>query len=379
MNVLIEVRGEFDWKGYFMKRILFALLTMSLLMLVGVSAWGAQAAQSDVKTISVDSKASMVRLSPDDHTLAVFNNAIIYDEAPSADLIAITLMDTTGDTIGTLSGHTDWVTDAAFNSDGSKLVSLHRNGDLILWDVAARKMIKTIETFTLGGSWVQFLKDDHTVLFRAGQFVVGTLDTDNGAVTHLYGRHIDSYQEFSDTYTQFPGQGDISFVAAAVSPDGQWLVTSTQNDEVILWDTQTGTMDTLRPPSEQFAQLSIRSFVFSPDSKQFTYFDQGDKKMHVWDIATKAELGAFVGGGVSFAVAPDGNHLAWADRETRSIYWVDASTSDTPTKLVTLPDTEQVAPLVTSLAFTSDGKQLVVGGLFAEEGENQIYIINLAS
>jgi WD40 repeat protein len=372
-----------------MNRILFALTTVSLLMLVGVSALWAQgatatqemlASQSDVRTISVDSKASMVRLSPDDHTLAVYNNAIIYDEAPSADLIVITLMDMqTGKTIGTLGGYSDWVTDAAFNSNGSKLATFHRNGDLILWDVAAKKMIKTIQTYTIGGSWLQFLSDDKTILFRAGEFVIGTLDTESGAITHLYGRHIDTYQEFSDTYTQFPGRGDISFAAAAASPDSHWLLTSTQNDEVIRWDMQTGKMDTLRHPSEHYGLFSIRNLVFSPDGKQFAYFDQSDKKMHVWDIARKVEQGTYDGGGASFAISPDGNHLAWGDRATSSIYLVDASTSDAPTKLVALPETQQVAPTVTSLAFTSDGKQLVVGGLFADEGENQIYIINLAS
>jgi WD40 repeat protein len=347
---------------------------------LGAANLSAQEAQPSIKKISVASKASMVRLSPDDHTVAVFNNFAIYNEPPSADLVAITLIDlTTGETIGTLSGYADWVTSVAFTADGSKLASLHRNGDLILWDVAAKKLIRTITTPALGGSPIQFLNDDKTVVMRVGEFWLGALDTDSGAITHLYGRHIDTYDDFSENYTQYPKRGDITFSAFGASPDGHWLVASTQNDEVIAWDMQSGELVALRKPSEKFGLFSIRNFIFSPDGNQLTYFDQSDKKMHVWDIAKQTEQGTYEGGSVSFAVAPDGNRLAWADRNTRSIYLVDASGTDAPTKLVELPETQEVVPIVTSLAFTSDGKQLIVGGLFADEGANEIYVFDLAS
>ena len=360
-----------------MKRILWVVLLAGLLAL-SVGAVAAQATHATVRPIPVESKTSMMKLSPDDHTLAVFNNALIYDEAPTPDLIAITLIDLeSGDPIDSLSGYSDWVTDVAFNSDGSKLVSFHRNGDLNVWDMNTKTLIKTIPTYTYGGSWVQFLHDDKTVLYRAGEFVIGMLDTETGAITHLFGRHIDSYQEFSDTYTQFPGRGDIGFVAAAVSPDGRKLVASTQNDEVILWDIAHGNEVTLRPPSEKFGLFSIRGFAFSPDGAQVAYFDQGDQKMHVWDVAKRKELGTLDGGSISFAASPDGTQLAWADRETNSIYLIDTAISTEATKLAELPATTKVAPTA-SLAFTSDAKQIVVGGLFASEEDNALYVIDLA-
>jgi WD40 repeat protein len=311
----------------------------------------------------------------------VFGNAIIYDEAPTADLIPIQLFDlTSGEMIGTLSGYSDWVMDAAFTSDGKTLASIHRNGDLILWDVASQKLIRTITTPALGGSPIQFLSDNKTLVMRVGQFWLGTIDTETGAITHLYGRHIDTYDDFSQNYAQFPKMGDISFAAYAASADGHWLAASTQNDEVLVWDMTTGDDPiTLRPPSDKYALFSIRLFVFSPDGDDLAYFDQSDSKMHVWEIATQKELGTYAGGAPTYAVAPECNHLAWADRETNSIYYVDASSGDTPTKLIELPETQRVAPLITSLSFTSDGKQLVVGGLFADEGQNQIYVFDLAS
>ena len=360
-----------------MKRLMLVVVLVGLLA-VSIGAAEAQETHATVRPIPVESKTSMMKLSPDDHTLAVFNNAVIYDEAPSTDLTAITLIDLeSGDPIDSLSGYSDWVTDVAFNADGSKLVSLHRNGDLLVWDMKTKTLIKTIPTYTIGGSWVQFLNDNKTVLFRAGEFVIGMLDTESGAITHLFGRHIDSYQEFSETYTQFPGRGDISFVAAAVSPDGRRLVTSTQNDEVILWTIASGNEVTLRPPSEKFAQLSIRAFVFSPDGEQLAYFDQSDQKMHVWDVAKHKELGTLDGGSLSFAASPDGTQLAWADRENNSIYLIDTASSTEAIKLAELPSTTKVAP-TTSLAFTSDAKQIVVGGLYAPEEDNALYVIDLA-
>ncbi|MEP7294387.1 MAG: hypothetical protein ABI835_21535 [Chloroflexota bacterium] len=362
-----------------MRRILFASTLIGLMLLFSVSALWAQDAQTSVTTIPVESKASMVKLSPDDHTLAVYNNYVIYDEAPTADLTRITLIDLeSGDPIDTLSGYSDWVTDVAFNADGSRLVSFHRNGDLLVWDMNSKTLIKTIPTYTIGGSWVQFLNDDKTVLFRAGELVIGMLDTESGAITHLFGQHIDTYAEYSETYTQFPARGDITFVAAAVSPDGQWLVFSTANDEVILWNIATGNQRTLREKSEKFGLFSIRSFVFSQDGSQLAYFDQVDKKTHLWDVAKRGEIGAYDVGGLSFALAPDGKTIAWADRESNTVYLADTTSSDAPTTLVELPERMKVSPL-TSLAFTSDGKQVVVGGLFAEDGDNQITVVNLAS
>ena len=350
------------------------------LLLVSVSALSAQASSTSVSTIDVDSLASMTVLSPDDHTLAVYNNYNIYGNAPTFDILPVHLIDArTGAAIATLSGYTDWVTGLAFNSDGSRIVTFHRNGDVNLWDVSSTaRPIKTIQTFMMGGSSVQFLNDDKTILMRSGEFVLALLDTETGAITHLFARHMDTYDEFSNTYLQFPGRGDIGFAAAAVSPDGKWLVTSTQNDEVMLWEIASGNQWTLRPKSEQFGQFSIRAFVFSKDSSQVVYFDNGDKKTHFWDIAKRTEIRAFDGGGTSFALAPDGKTIAWGDRATKAVYLANTSSADAPTKLLDIPDSLSIAPLST-LAFTSDGKQLIVGGLVAMDSNNEIYVITLAS
>ncbi len=353
--------------------LMFALLSLSA---VGLRA---QATSAGVKTIPVESMAANVLLSPDDHTLAVYNNYQIYNEAPTPELIPITLYDTrTGEQIGTLSAFTDWVTGLDFNSDGSQLISLHRNGDLNLWNVADLSLIKTIPTYMVGGGWVQFLPDDHSVLYRASDMLIAILDTENAAITHQFGTHFDSFDQFTSNYTQFPGRGDVTFAAAAVSPDGRWLATSTANDAVDLWDTAGSERWELRPKSEQMAQFSIRSFVFSDDSTRLVYFDSGDKRTHIWDVTTRKEVAALDFGALPFDITPDGAKLAWVDRATNAVYVADALEGAEPLQVLALPDDMQVAPVITSVTFTSDASQAVVGGLVSKNETSDIYVVDLA-
>jgi WD40 repeat protein len=167
--------------------------------------------------------------------------------------------------------------------------------------------------------------------------------------------------------------------AAAVSPDDQWLVTSTANDEVLRWDTSVvgGEPETLRPKSEKPAQFNIRGLTFSEDGSTLTYFDHGDDAFHVLDVEAGEELHSYAPGAAEFALAPDGVTVAWADRETNAVYLADVTSADAPVKLLDVPENLDVAPNITSLAFTSDGKQLIVGGFHERDEQNEIYVITL--
>jgi WD40 repeat protein len=62
--------------------------------------------------------------------------------ATAGDELAITLWDTvTGQAIGKLEGHTDWVLAMAFTAEGGRLLSGGYDGVVRIWDVAARKKI----------------------------------------------------------------------------------------------------------------------------------------------------------------------------------------------------------------------------------------------
>lgn len=361
-----------------MKRFIVMIFVLTL---IPVSALFAQDT-ADFNTIPLESLGANFALSPDGQTLAVYNNPVIYNDVDSGtppELIEIRLFDmATGEQVGSLTEHSDWVSGADFGSDSNQLVTLHRNGDVILWDVAQRRAIKTIATYAYGGGWLKALPDGKTVLLRLNQFVLAALDTETGAITHLYGRHMPSFGMFSEEYTQFPRNLDLNFVTVAASPDGSVFATSTGNDEVLLVDAASGEMQTLREPSEQPGRFAIRQLFFSTDGSTLTYFDQTDGQVHRWDVEAGEEIGAYALAATAFTLAPDGMTIAWADRETNTVYWVNNAVLDAREYRLVLPDNRRIAPSMTQLAFTPDMRHLIVSGLFASESDNAIYLIDLS-
>ncbi len=361
-----------------MKRLFVLVVILSLLP---VSALLAQETPA-FETIPLDTLGANTALSPDGQTLAVYNNPLIFDDLDTGtppELIAIRLFDVeTGEEAASLSGNTDWVSDADFNSDGSRLVTLHRNGDVMVWDVASRSAISTITTFTYGGGWVEFMPDGKTALLRLGQYAFAALDTESGAITRIYGRHLDSYGEFSSGYVQFPGMFDLNFISVTASPDGALIAASTGNDEVVLFDAASGEIRTLREPSEQGGRYAIRELFFSADGSTLTYFDQSDGQVHRWDVAAGAEIGAYELTATAFTLAPDDKTIAWADRATNTVTWGDSTMLDAREHQLVLPENVRVAPSLTQLTFTADMSRLIVSGLFASERDNAVYVIDLA-
>jgi WD40 repeat protein len=361
------------------KRLL-SLAASALMLTMGISSISSQDSQFAADTIPVESLGFGMELSPDNQTVAVYENFILMrEDKPVPELMPIKLIDlNTHETIGSLSGFTDWVTDLSFSPDGQRLISSHRNGDVVVWDVANLSLIKTIRTYSIGNPAAQFINEGKTAAFRWNDFVIGVLDVETEAITHLFGRHLDSFYDFSENYSNFPGRGDLSFVAFAASQDGKWLARSSQNDEVTLTDIESGEEWTLREKSEQPGRFAIRSLFFSADSSQLVYFDQGTNQTHWWNVQTREEVRVVDFGGSAFALAPDATTIAWADRETSAVYMADTATSGEPIQVLDLPETLDVAAGITSLAFTSDGTKLVIGGLHAGDEQNNIYVVDLS-
>ena len=358
-----------------MKRLLLLSL---VLLLLPFSALAAQEDSFTVDTISVSGLGVGSVLSPDDHTLAVYDFFVLYMDAPQPENLKIRLINTqTGMEAGSLSGATDWVIGADFTSDGSQLATFHRNGDLMLWDVASRSLIKTIQTYMIGGGPLQFLNDDQTVIFRAGEFTLGFLNTETGAITRLFGTHFDTFDEFIATSSEFPTRGDLIFAGWTVSSDGRWLATAMANDQVYLWDLDSGEKTTLREPSEQMANYGIRSLQFSSDSSQLFYYDHESEGIHIWDVNTQEEIRVLELGDWAFTVAPGNATLAWAERETGTIFLVDTAGSGAPVEVFTVGEPLRVTPNVTNLAFSSDGSQLIVAGLFSPDETSTVYVVDL--
>ncbi len=363
------------------------VLSLGLLFTLGFGQMTLAQEPTPARTISITSKGFGAKLSPDGRTLVTFENAIILGlKEVDPTLLPMRVIDIiSGEERGQLSGFTDFASDVTFTSDGSKLVSIHSNGDVHVWNMVSLKEMKSFQTPLLGYLQVKMYPDNKQILTISPgnpQRLV-LIDFETGAITQSFGMHFDSFTDFQNNFTQFPAIGDLMFAGFNISPDGAVIASSTANDEVGLWVVGGTQYQLVREKSEKPGLFSIRQLAFTPDRSSLVYYDASDKKTHIWDLATQKEKAALDVGADNFVLSPDGMMIAWATRVKDGASTVSVAPIDAPDKatvVLTLPEGLQVAPRITWLSFTQDGKQVVVGGFFASAPEdNQIYVIDVPS
>lgn len=295
-----------------------------------------------------------------------------YDVEPS--LLPIRLIDlNTGDVLSTLTGHTDYVTDVAFTPDGSRLLSYHRNGDMILWDVTSGEPVQQFFGI-VGMGQVEFLPDGKSLIVYLSDSTVGHFlvwDLDIGAITQIWR---DTYRSFGElALNNALGRLDYTYAAFDVSPDGERLATATGNGEVVVWDTTTLEQTVVQPKAEREGMFNVRYLTFSADGETLVYYDTLSEQSHFWDVATQTETAAVDAGSQFFGVSPDGSKLAWATRT--DLWYVDLAQPDEIIKVLDFPDNLLVA--TPTIAFSPDGSRIIVGGFGSAEADNVFYVIGL--
>ncbi|MCA0456925.1 MAG: WD40 repeat domain-containing protein [Chloroflexi bacterium] len=340
-------------------------------------------AQEPVRTIPIESLGFGAKLSPDGKTLVTFENTILANlEAVDPSTLPMRVIDvSTGEQVGELTGFTDYAADVAFSSDGSRMVSLHMNGDVLVWDMTTRTVTKTYQTLLMGSLQIELGADDRTAFIQVAGVPqrIALFDIETGAVTAFVGKHFDSNFDFRQNYTQFPGSTSIIIAAMAVSPDGKTVATANGNDEVGLWSVADNRYQIIREASEKPGLFSVRKLLFTPDGQSLIYSDQINNQTHVWNIAAGTDQ-SFEGGSETMALSPDGTRLAWGtwsdDGGSISIAPLDAL--DEGTVIYDVPEGLRIAQRVTWMAFTPDSSQLVVGGFFASDPTtNEIVVLDV--
>ncbi|GAB4530332.1 MAG: hypothetical protein Kow0063_08280 [Anaerolineae bacterium] len=226
----------------------------------------------------------------------------------------------TGQTVLTLTGHTDVVIDLAFSPDGKRLATASWDGTAKVWDVSTLRQAQdnaSLNTgLTTGKEMVTF--DSHHNL------VFGVAFSPDGGRVFTGGN--DGYVREWETATgqelrKFPGE-EMEVYGIALSPEGERLAIGRQDGVVTIWDVSSG---------DKLFQLSghaglVLGLAFSQDSTRLASasFDGFAK---VWDVQTGQELMTLYGNtsnvfGVSFS--PDGRHVATAGGDgTLRIYTLD--------------------------------------------------------
>ena len=274
----------------------------------------------------------------------------------------------TGKHMGTLSGHSGWISDLTYSPDGTTLVSASTDGTIRLWDAVTLQHKITLKGHTLNVVLVMFSSNSKRIVSWGNDATARLWDTNTGKQIALF--------------------GDIHYAAVGFSADGTTLVCGQGkgNATIRLWDANTG----IQKAELKHTFTDIFSVVFSPDgSKLVTTEDWQNKNIRYWDLNSSEfetalkgdphlthspqrphpiQVAAGTGWNARLQYSPDRNTLAsWSYDEIR--LW-DAQTGEQKA-MMSYPrqrDHRYGKPYV---LYSSDGKTLVCGN-----GTTKIWIFD---
>lgn len=348
-----------------------------VLLFAFVIGMGTTAAQDPTITLMpLDSQGYGLRLSPDGSRFAVFEIGAIHGDEVDPAYLPIRLYDTATQTLlHSLSASTDYAIDAAFSTDGKRLVSYHGDAYLYVWDAEAGTLIKRIPMLN-GLNALQFMPDNRTLaLMQSTIPTLILLDTETGAITSVMTQH---YPDIGQLRASFQQKIAFSILGLSVSPDGATLATATSYNDIWLWNVADGSYRPLVASKETNPMLGLRSLQYSVDGSLFGFADTTTGQIRLFDTQSGQEAHTLPATDVRvFALAPDSQSAAWVDKGGM-LHLVDLTAPDT-TRDVTLnlPEGIHVVAPVGSLKYISDGQTLILGGLVNTSGETVVAIIGL--
>ena len=247
----------------------------------------------------------------------------------------------TGKELSQITGHQGYITSVSLSADDKTLVTASHDNTVRLWELAGGKQLRkwTISQ-DLKEKWQDYNKQSYAALapdgtnlaFSRPDRTVGIFDAATGQQLRTLKGH------------------DKEIESLVFSPDGRTLATSGRDELLRLWDVATGKELHRCKGHESW----VECLAFSPLGTTVASGSQ-DYTIRLWDVATGKEVHPFEAHQhwiFTVAMSPDGRLVATGGCD--GLYLWQAATG----KLLHRLD----GPTwVRSIAFSADGKTLVVG------------------
>lgn len=261
-------------------------------------------------------------------------------------------------------GHLDSVNTVAISSSGLYAVSGSSDCDLRQWDIRSGECLQVFKGHPAYGD-----RDGLNSLIRSSNSTFSYHDI----IGHL---------GFATTYNEdnfnFFGHAD-PVTAVALSPDGRFLLSSSEDNTLRLWHTKSGKCLWLFGGRDGGSGFSVRAVAITPNGRyaisagetlQSWKLTRKQLRRLLWGIRSEKPCRTFketkgVLGGI--AITPKGNHIAVIEDRGRRIGIYKIRTG----KLLRAIDF--FSDQANTLTVTSDGQMLVVGTI---SGVIHIYMLS---
>jgi WD40 repeat protein/energy-coupling factor transporter ATP-binding protein EcfA2 len=260
----------------------------------------------------------------------------------------IRLLDTNKSLFTILRGHTGGVTSIAFNSKHKKLASSSIDGTIRLWDLRNSFYAESVKSDNGSDDWdyISALAFDP----KSGRFVITSI-TD--IIIFNNSNQIIKKIKYKFENPDLGGR----IIAVAFSRDGKKIITGSDDNNLQLWDWESGKL--LKVFKGHTG--TVTSVAFSP-SEDKIISGSDDKTLRLWDLEGKS-LQVFQGheaditnsdsGVTEVAFSPDGNRIVSAGNDNTLRLW------DLQGKQLAVYRGHEKS--VTSVAFSPDGKTIISG------------------
>ncbi len=225
----------------------------------------------------------------------------------------------------TMVGHEDQVRLVDFSPDGSRLVTVGRDGTTLVWDTKSGQQLLQLVGHEGGIGQIAYSTDGSFIATASEDGTAKVWDAATGELLHTLSGHRDNPNR------GYPGEvGWVSGVA--ISPDSKTIATGGGDGLAKLWDAATGAELMTLSISEEV--LEISEVAFSPDGSWLAMWglteNLFDNVIQIVDVESGSEIVTltaspeeFIG---TFAISPDGTKLLIGDRVGEAVRLWDLET-----------------------------------------------------